>query len=170
MPTSETNMMHFHTQPQHPKGEPQKPQNSPHVSAKSPSQSSCTRCTKQPRPTAPKLCRRNLHSILTSPCKPSLHGTERKRQAGWCYAPGGAYTFTSRRHVRATAELSALRELHTEVFRGENRTLERRAASAVELRENVVVCLPFLHFRISAAGNLIATPVSITQSLVLTSS
>ena len=43
-------------------------------------------------------------------------------------------------HSRATAELSVLRERHTviEVLREENRALERRAASADELRETVV--------------------------------
>jgi mitotic spindle assembly checkpoint protein MAD1 len=43
-------------------------------------------------------------------------------------------------HARAKAELSTLRERHTaiEVLREENRALERRAASADELRETVV--------------------------------
>ena len=43
-------------------------------------------------------------------------------------------------HSRATAELTTLRERHTaiEVLREENRALERRAASADELRETVV--------------------------------
>ena len=40
--------------------------------------------------------------------------------------------------MRATAELSVLRELHTEVLR-EKRTVERHAASTDELRETVVV-------------------------------
>jgi hypothetical protein len=53
----------------------------------------------------------------------------------------------------AMAKLSARRELpgHTEVLCG---ALKRRATSADKLRENVMVCLPFLQFRISAAGNL----------------
>jgi mitotic spindle assembly checkpoint protein MAD1 len=43
-------------------------------------------------------------------------------------------------HTRATAELTTLRERHTaiEVLREQNRALERRAASADELRETVV--------------------------------
>ena len=43
-------------------------------------------------------------------------------------------------HARATAELSALRERHTviEVLREETCALERRAASADELRETIV--------------------------------
>ena len=43
-------------------------------------------------------------------------------------------------HTRATAELNTLRERHTaiEVLREQNRALERRAASADELRETVV--------------------------------
>jgi hypothetical protein len=48
--------------------------------------------------------------------------------------------------MRTTAELSALRELHTEVLHEENRTLERRMASADELRETVVVRSPSFIF------------------------
>ena len=100
-------------------------------------------------------------------------------------------------HSRATAELSTLRERHTaiEVLREENRALERRAASADELRETVVrleaevgaaraereawcaVLFFFMILRFGAnfvetfrAKNAVpetpaATPVSITQSL-----
>jgi mitotic spindle assembly checkpoint protein MAD1 len=98
-------------------------------------------------------------------------------------------------HARATPELSTLRERHTglEVLREENRALERRAASADELSETVVlleggveaVCAEREAWYISyqfcyilvanfygtiRARNAVpetpsATPVSITQSL-----
>jgi len=99
-------------------------------------------------------------------------------------------------HSRATAELSTLRERHTviEVLREENRALERRAASADELRETVVRleaeveaaraereawCAVFFLCVLRFDANFVeafraknavpetpaATPVSITQSL-----
>lgn len=95
-------------------------------------------------------------------------------------------------HSRAMAELNTLRERHTalEVFREENRALERRAAAADELRETVVrleaemeaaraerearwasflpqprVLIYFFRVRNAVPDTPAATPVSVTQSL-----
>jgi hypothetical protein len=79
------------------------------------------------------------------PRRPTSYGTKRKRRAGpWLRAELTRQAEHTRHlevaHARATAELSALRERHMaiEVLREENRALERRTASADELRETVV--------------------------------
>jgi hypothetical protein len=61
---------------------------------------------------------------------------------------------TLRQHMCAIAKLSALHELYGKVLYRENYTLKCHIASADELHEIVVVHIPFLHFYISAARNL----------------